>query len=316
MKKIIPLLSCAAILSLAPIGNVMAKKNTGYTETRYPIVLVHGMLGFDKTLGIDYWYGVAAALRKDGARVHVAKLTALDSNEARGEQLIEQLEYWQALYNEKGFNLIAHSQGGPTSRYAMYHLNYDRKQPLIKSLTTIGSPHKGSPVADVMLSKPVGDTAHKVFTSVMNGLAGLIEKFSSNPQQHIQNFTRSLSASSTPTMRQFNQYYPAGVPNSSCGEGQYTADGVRFYSWSGTQVTTNVLDPTDWGLSLLAKAFKEKNDGLVSRCSSHFGQVIRDNYQMNHVDQINHLFGLHHLLETDPITLFRQHANRLKHKGL
>ncbi len=316
MKKIISLLSCAVIISLAPASSVMAKKNSGYTETRYPIVLVHGMLGFDKTLGIDYWYGIAEALRKDGARVHIAKLTALDSNEARGEQLIEQLEYWRALYNEQGFNLIAHSQGGPTSRYAMYHLNYNSKKPLVKSLTTVGSPHKGSSVPDVMLNKPVGETAHKVFTSVMNGLASLIDKFSNNPEKHIQSFTHSISASSTPKMQLFNQYYPAGIPTSACGEGQYTENGVRFYSWSGTQVTTNVLDPTDWGLGLLAKAFKDKNDGLVSRCSSHFGQVIRDNYRMNHVDQINHLFGLHHLLETDPVTIYRQHANRLQRAGL
>lgn len=313
IKKITLVTYVVALLSVLSVN----AKPSGYTATHYPIVLVHGMMGFDKTLGIDYWYGIAETLRKDGARVYVAKLTALDSNEARGEQLIEQLEYWQALYNETGFNLIAHSQGGPTSRYAMYHLNYKNpKQPLIKSITTIGSPHRGSSVADVISSKPVGETAHKLFTNIMNGTAGLIETFSSNPQQHMQSFTRSISASTTLKMRQFNRNYPAGVPVTACGEGQYTIKGVRFYSWSGTQLNTNIVDPTDWGLALLSKAFKGENDGLVGRCSSHFGKVIRDNYRMNHVDQINHLFGLHHLFETDPVTLFRQHANRLKNVNL
>ena len=45
--------------------------SSGYTQTKYPIVLGHGMLGFDSILGIDYWYGIPAALRRDGASVYV-----------------------------------------------------------------------------------------------------------------------------------------------------------------------------------------------------------------------------------------------------
>ncbi|HLV17489.1 MAG TPA: lipase, partial [Pseudomonas sp.] len=45
-------------------------------------------------------------------------------------------------------------------------------------------------------------------------------------------------------------------------------------------------------------------------------KVIRDNYRMNHMDQINQVFGLTSLFETDPLTVFRQHANRLKGDGL
>ena len=35
-------------------------------KTKYPIVLVHGFIGFDSILGVDYWYGIPAALRRDG----------------------------------------------------------------------------------------------------------------------------------------------------------------------------------------------------------------------------------------------------------
>ena len=59
-----------------------------------------------------------------------------------------------------------------------------------------------------------------------------------------------------------------------------------------------------------------QNDGLVGRCSSHFGQVIRDNYYMDHLDEINQLLGLVSLFETNPKAVFRQHANRLKNAGL
>jgi len=60
----------------------------------------------------------------------------------------------------------------------------------------------------------------------------------------------------------------------------------------------------------------ENNDGLVGTCDSHLGQVIRDDYSMNHLDEVNLLFGIHHLFSTDPITTYRNHANRLKNAGL
>ncbi|MNG20982.1 Lactonizing lipase precursor [compost metagenome] len=69
-------------------------------------------------------------------------------------------------------------------------------------------------------------------------------------------------------------------------------------------------------LGATSLTFSEANDGLVGRCSSHLGQVIRDNYRMNHLDEVNQTFGLTSLFETDPVTVYRQHANRLKNAGL
>ncbi|MCY4798836.1 lipase, partial [Pseudomonas aeruginosa] len=58
------------------------------------------------------------------------------------------------------------------------------------------------------------------------------------------------------------------------------------------------------------------NDGLVGTCSSHLGMVIRDNYRMNHLDEVNQVFGLTSLFETSPVSVYRQHANRLKNASL
>ncbi len=57
---------------------------SGYTQTRYPIVLVHGLFGFDKLLGVDYFYGIPQALSRDGAKVYVAQVSATASSEQRG----------------------------------------------------------------------------------------------------------------------------------------------------------------------------------------------------------------------------------------
>jgi triacylglycerol lipase len=59
----------------------------------------------------------------------------------------------------------------------------------------------------------------------------------------------------------------------------------------------------------------EANDGLVGTCSTHLGMVVRDDFKMNHLDEVNQLLGIHHLTETDPLTVFRTHANRLKLAG-
>ena len=44
--------------------------------------------------------------------------------------------------------------------------------------------------------------------------------------------------------------------------------------------------------------------------------MIRDDYRMNHLDEVNNLFGLTSPFEVDPKTLYRNHANRLKTAGL
>ena len=55
---------------------VSAAPSKGYTETQYPIVLVHGFLGFDDIQGYDYFYQIAQTLRKDGPKCLLRKCSA------------------------------------------------------------------------------------------------------------------------------------------------------------------------------------------------------------------------------------------------
>ena len=99
--------------------------------------------------------------------------------------------------------------------------------------------------------------------------------------------------------------------------GAYQVNGVSYFSWSGAQPYTNIFDLADPALALTSLAFNgAKNDGLVSSCSSHLGRVIRDDYAMNHLDEVNQLIGLTNIFETNPVTLYRQQANRLQNLGL
>lgn len=282
-----------------------------YTKTRYPLVLAPGVLGFDKVLGIEYWYGIPSSLRTDGARVYVTSASALNSSEARGEQTLRQVQDILAISGASKLNLVGHSHGGFSVRYVA------RLMPTrVASLTLVGSPVKGTPVADLISQFTANPAAGGLVGTVGNAFASLLTALAGNSYQ--EDVLGAMASLTTLGAAAFNAQHAAGVPATACGEGAYSANGIRMYSWSGTSPTTNVLDVTDvlFGTTSLAFLGKEANDGLVGRCSSHFGQVLRDNYPWNHGDEINHLFGLRGLFTTDPKSVYRQHANRLKLAGL
>ena len=299
---------CACVLALA----VWPAAAGTYSQTRYPIVLVHGLLGFDKLGPVEYFYGIPSALRSDGAKVYVVQVAAANSTEVRGEQLLTQVKQILAATGASKVNLMGHSHGGPTSRYVA-----SVRPDLVASVTSIGGVNKGSAVADVLLGvAPPGSLSNTVLVSVTNGLATVIN-FLSGGSGLTQNALAAAKSLSTAGSAKFNAAHPEGVPTTACGEGAYSARGVAYYSWSGAKPYTNLFDIADPALALTSLAFAgARNDGLVGTCSSHLGRVIRDNYAMNHLDEVNQTIGLVNLFETNPVTIFRQQANRLKNAGL
>lgn len=279
---------------------------TGYTQTKYPIVMVHGFLGFDSIGPLEYFYGITSALRSGGAQVYVTTVSAANSTEVRGEQMLTQVKQILAVTGATKVNLIGHSHGGPTARYVA-----SVRPDLVASVTSVGGVNKGSKVADVLM-----DNAPGVSTVVLGAVADLMSIVSGNTGRP-QDAKAAMTSLTTAGSLAFNSRHPEGVPLSACGEGAYQARGVYYFSWSGGKQITNVLDPLDAPLGLTALAFNgEKNDGLVGSCSSHLGRVIRDDYAMNHLDEINQTAGLVSLFETSPVTVFRQQANRLQGLGL
>ncbi|MES2072086.1 MAG: triacylglycerol lipase [Pseudomonadota bacterium] len=284
----------------------------GYTQTKYPIVLVHGLFGFDNIGPVEYWYGIPAALRADGAQVYVTQVSAANSTELRGEQLLTQVRQILAVTGAAKVNLIGHSHGGPTIRYVA-----SVRPDLVASVTSVGGVNKGSKVADLLLGvAPDGSLSNAVLVSITNGLAQIISFLSGSPSMPQDSLLAAKSLSTAGSLA-FNAAHPEGIPVSACGEGAYQANGVSYFSWSGAQPYTNLLDIIDPSLALTSLAFgSAKNDGLVASCSSHLGRVIRDDYAMNHLDEVNQTIGLVNIFETNPVTLYRQQANRLKNLGL
>lgn len=300
MKKILAL----ALTLVAGLANA-----SGYTQTKYPIVLAPGVLGFDQVLGISYWYQIPQTLQSQGATVYVTSASAFNSSEARGEQLLSQVQTILAISGAQRVNLIGHSHGGFSARYVAAAIPNN-----VASVTAVHSPVKGTPVADVIAGLP--SPVASLVGSIGNAFSKLLDTVAGT--NYAENIMAAMASLSTSGAAQFNATYPAGVPTTACGQGAATgANGMRFYSWGGTSVFTNFLDPTDYLFTATSLAFQgAASDGLVGQCSSHFGVVLRDNYPWNHGDAINQVLGLRGLFTPDPLATYRDHANRLKLAGL
>ncbi len=283
----------------------------GYTETEYPIVLAHGASGFDSLFGvIDYWYGIEGALQQGGATVFVTEVSQFEQTAARGAQLLAQVEEIVALTGSPRVNLVGHSHGGLDIRWVA-----SQRPDLVASVTSVGSPHQGAELADVLRDTlQSGSFAESVLAGLAGGLGSLLALLSGtwNPQDPVA----ALESLSSDGMATFNAAHPQGLPATWCGEGPAVVDGVHYFSWTGDRPLTNIFDVSDATLGLTSLVYSEANDGLVGKCSAHLGTVIRDDYDQNHLDEVNQALGLVHWWSANPTTLFRQHANRLKNLGL
>ena len=65
------LATAAAAIVSATIATPATAADT-YTQTRYPIVLVHGIFGFDTFQGAPYFYGIEDSLKADSGGATLA----------------------------------------------------------------------------------------------------------------------------------------------------------------------------------------------------------------------------------------------------
>jgi len=208
---------------------------------RHPVVLAHGLFGFDEvTVGRSshaYWKGIRAALEKDGCRVVVPRVPAVGSIAERAAALARALSEVEA----KRVNVLAHSMGGLDARYAVARLGQGRR---VAALVTVGTPHRGSPLADLST-----DLARRLGLERVLGLAGV-----------------SLDAFhdlATERMARFN----AEVPD---------ARGVAYASVVGVVHRTRRTHPLLVPSYLWMRRGFGPSDGVVPASSQRWGEVIAE----------------------------------------
>lgn len=276
-----------------------AATTSTFAASKYPIVLVHGFMGFDDIFGVDYFYQVPDNLRKNGAKVYVAAVSEVNATTVRGEQLLKQMQQWAAADGIKKFNIIGHSQGGPTARYVA-----GVAPQLVASVTTMGSP---TVFTQTHMSESNIEKAVTQYGSMVQFAGSFVAWISGN--KSLPQDVTALKLKEE--LDDFAIRFPAGLPKTYCGQGSSLVNGIYYFSATGTGVKTNGWDISDAAMQELS----EPSDGAIIACTARLGKVIRADYPWNHIDEMNHVFGLIGKAAPSPVQFYLSQANRLKLLG-
>ena len=205
--------------------------------------------------GIAYWRGIREAYHQHGIRAITTAVPTTSSIPHRAQVLMDQIALKVSPGTE--VNIVAHSMGGLDARYMISRLCPPRDLFVVRSLTTIATPHRGSSAAD-MLFRDIGP-------DLLPHLYRLLARLKID--------SGAFGQLTTTYMReQFNRV----VPNSS---------DVRYFSY-GASATPHLFSVFRLSHDLM-KILEGENDGLVSVRSSKWGEYRGTLMGVTHLDLIN-----------------------------
>jgi triacylglycerol esterase/lipase EstA (alpha/beta hydrolase family) len=228
----------------------------GLTQTEHPIMLIPGVLGYDRIalLNLAYFFEVGDELNKySDQKIVDVSLDPWQNTEDRGADLAAKvvtflLEQGE-LSGDNRVNLIAHSHGTTTSRMALHILasefdngydgtgSYDGYSP-VASLTSVAGPHYGTPTADGTqwgIENWDRDSAGGIFihslmwllgdfgTEILNLVTGDLSSGGYAPNEYPEQGIYDVVADFTQKgMLRFNACYPsAGIARADDAQSRY-----------------------------------------------------------------------------------------------
>lgn len=291
--------------------------------TRFPLVLAHGFNAGPDSIG-GFNPNLIAALRADGYRVYVTQVSPLTGVATRAIQLRPQIDAALRDAGTDKVNIIAHSMGGLDARFLISRLGYAGR---VASLSTISTPHHGSPIADDIL-----DSTALVSSVILN------------------NFARAVGATYTDRALAENSDLRAALSDLSTANAAAFAlqnpnqPGVYYQSWAGLSNVAGISGPhdeqeclKDGGALLLNNAggrdwmdplltplawfvargpLLHPNDGVVAVASARWGR-FRGCIPADHLDQIGQIDDLGPDEDSgfDYVAFYRQLAAELAAMG-
>lgn len=261
----------------ARLAKNQAKRKVNLPEvpapTKYPIVLAHG-LGGDKPF-LKCFMGIPEDLKPLGVPVYTPKVARYGTVFARAETLKEQIMQVLEETRAPKVNIIGHSMGGLDARHFISNLGGHE---VTASLTTLGTPHRGSSYSDWIIA--------------MTDAIGLERLF----QAQILPFPMEGHHHVTPKFMKdvFNPQTP-DHPD------------VAYFSMGGSKKIART-HPLFICQRILSKYEGLENDGLVSVESSKWGEYL-ETLDMDHAAMINWSY------QYDARELYRRLVNLLRDKG-
>ena len=237
----------------------------------YPIVLVHGLFGFSKIGPLEYFYGVPELYTARGRQVFTPQLDAIQASEVRGAELVTAIEAARKQTGAAKVVLIGHSQGGFDARWAAAN-----DPDAVAAVVTLGTPHRGSPVADVASGLLPGDAA-----AALSALANL---FGAAQAGSTSSFAGALSTLTTSGAAAFNAATPdvPGIPYMSVAgrSGLVSASACPpstplTATWdSSVDAYEPLIAPVAAILATAALPETPVQDGLVTVDSAQWGEFL------------------------------------------
>ena len=271
-----------------------SRKEQKICQTRYPILLVHGVFFRDSAV-LNYWGRIPAELEKNGARVFYGKHSSALSVADSAKEIAWRVREIVDITGCEKVNIIAHSKGGLDCRCAMHTQGI---APFVASLTTINTPHRGCGFADYLLGV-VPEKLKQKISSAYNTAAHTLGDEEPDFLSAVTDLTATACA-----VTDKEWVIPDGVLCQSVGSVLAKARYGRF--------------PLNVTRGFVAY-FDGENDGLVAEDSFAFGEtytLLRTTTKrgISHMDVID--LTRENLPDYDAREWFVQLVAELKNKGL
>ncbi|MDR1209595.1 MAG: triacylglycerol lipase [Clostridiales bacterium] len=215
-------------------------------RTRYPLLMLHGV-GFRDFKFLNYWGRIPKTLMRRGATIYYGNQEAWGTVESNAADVVKRIDEMLAETGAEKVNILAHSKGGLDARYAVSRLGVADK---VASLTTVSTPHRGTPLADVLIRMPGW---------IQNLIARFVDWYfraigDTNPQ-----FLAVGKSFTTGYAARFNDEMP-------------DVSGVYYQSYMSVMRGAFSFAPLSLPYLIIKRASGEENDGLVPVSSSKWGE--------------------------------------------
>ncbi len=229
-------------------------------------------MGFSNVLGVTYFFNVKNYLTSLGYKVYEPQEDMFNTIEVRAKELANNIDNILQQTGSKQVNIIAHSMGGLDARYMISSLGYGNK---VATLTMIGTPNRGTSVADVALQYIPGPLQNAL--GVLSWFAGC-----TTDQENYSTCTQNALVAASQMTTSYVKY----VFNPE----NQNDPRVAYFSYGGSASSfsiTPVLAPSYIILWMTEGA----NDGLVSVNSAKWGTYL-GTLSTDHLGEIGQLLGV------------------------
>lgn len=228
----------------------ISRKNDKICQTKYPILLVHGVFFRDSRL-LNYWGRIPAELEKNGAVVYYGEQQSALSVDESSRELAKKIEEIVHSTGCGKVNVIAHSKGGLDTRSAISKYGCDK---YVASLTTINTPHRGCLFAEYLL----GAAPEKLVSFVENTYNKAFYALGDNTPD----FMSAVKCLTNSFCEKFNEETPDSP------DVMYQSFGSKARNSKSGRFPLNVSYP-------IVKKYDGDNDGLVAVTSMEWGESFR-----------------------------------------